>query len=82
MATSASARLFDLNVEKVLDHWGVAEAIREVIANVTPRQEAAEDAEHRHRRLDLREWGHLSCSGKLRLPRLAFAAVSALGDQV
>jgi len=25
--------LFDLNVEKILDHWGVPEAVREVIAN-------------------------------------------------
>ena len=25
--------LFDLNVEKILDHWDVPEAIREVIAN-------------------------------------------------
>jgi hypothetical protein len=26
-------QLFDLNVEKILDHWGVPEAVREVIAN-------------------------------------------------
>lgn len=32
-ADPASAKLFDLNVERVLEHWGVAEAIREVIAN-------------------------------------------------
>ena len=25
--------LFDLNIEKVLDHWGVEHAIREIIAN-------------------------------------------------
>src|SRR2546425_944376 len=28
-----ASRLFDLNVDKVLEHWGVAEGIREVIAN-------------------------------------------------
>lgn len=27
------AQLFDLNVEKILDHWGLPEAVREVIAN-------------------------------------------------
>ena len=30
--------LFDLNVEKILDHWGVPEAIREVIANALDEQ--------------------------------------------
>lgn len=25
--------LFDLNIEKVLEHWGVEHAIREIIAN-------------------------------------------------
>jgi hypothetical protein len=29
----AKPSLFDLNVEKILDHWGVPEAVREVIAN-------------------------------------------------
>ncbi len=32
------ASLFDLNVEKILDHWGVPEAIREVIANALDGQ--------------------------------------------
>ena len=32
------ASLFDLNVEKILDHWGVPEAIREVIANALDEQ--------------------------------------------
>jgi hypothetical protein len=31
--TRPRAALFDLNVEKILDHWGVPEAVREVIAN-------------------------------------------------
>ena len=30
--------LFDLNVEKILDHWGVPEAVREVIANALDEQ--------------------------------------------
>ena len=30
---SSGEALFDLNVEKILDHWGVPEAVREVIAN-------------------------------------------------
>ncbi len=33
-----SAPLFDLNVEKILDHWGVPEAVREVIANALDEQ--------------------------------------------
>lgn len=33
MVSRPKPQLFDLNVEKILDHWGVPEAIREVIAN-------------------------------------------------
>ncbi|TMB99741.1 MAG: sensor histidine kinase [Chloroflexi bacterium] len=33
MKTKKKPSLFDLNVEKILDHWDVPEAIREVIAN-------------------------------------------------
>ena len=33
MKTKKRPSLFDLNVEKILDHWDVPEAIREVIAN-------------------------------------------------
>ena len=33
-----TARLFDLNVEKILDHWGTPEAVREVIANALDEQ--------------------------------------------
>jgi hypothetical protein len=33
-----ASRLFDLNVDKVLEHWGVAEGIREVIANAFDEQ--------------------------------------------
>ena len=36
--TRRPARLFDLNVEKILDHWGVPEAVREVIANALDEQ--------------------------------------------
>ena len=37
--------LFDLNVEKILDHWGVPEAVREVIANALDEQALTETAE-------------------------------------
>src|SRR5262245_29688757 len=33
-----AARMFDLNVEKVLEHWTVAHAVREVIANALDEQ--------------------------------------------
>ena len=33
-----TARLFDLNVDKILDHWGTPEAVREVIANALDEQ--------------------------------------------
>jgi hypothetical protein len=39
------ASLFDLNVEKILDHWGVPEAIREVIANALDEQALSGTAE-------------------------------------
>ena len=31
-------RLFDLNIEEVLDHWEIEHAIREVIANALDEQ--------------------------------------------
>lgn len=37
--------LFDLNVEKILDHWGVPEAVREVIANALDEQALTRTAE-------------------------------------
>ena len=33
-----SGQAFDLNVEKVLEHWSVAFAIRELIANALDEQ--------------------------------------------
>jgi hypothetical protein len=39
------AALFDLNVEKILDHWGVPEAVREVIANALDEQALTGTAE-------------------------------------
>ncbi len=39
--------LFDLNVEKILDHWGVPEAVREVIANALDEQALTGTAEPR-----------------------------------
>ena len=41
----SKAALFDLNVEKILDHWGVPEAIREVIANALDEQALTGTAE-------------------------------------
>ncbi|HZQ49959.1 MAG TPA: ATP-binding protein [Candidatus Dormibacteraeota bacterium] len=35
---AAKPALFDLNVEKILDHWDVPEAVREVIANALDEQ--------------------------------------------
>ena len=37
--------LFDLNVEKILDHWGLPEAVREVIANALDEQALSGSAE-------------------------------------
>ena len=39
--------LFDLNVEKILDHWGVPEAVREVIANALDEQALSKTGEPR-----------------------------------
>jgi hypothetical protein len=39
------ALLFDLNVEKILDHWGLPEAVREVIANALDEQALTGTAE-------------------------------------
>src|SRR5438874_1004148 len=38
LAIKKKVSLFDLNVEKILDHWGVPEAVREVIANALDEQ--------------------------------------------
>ena len=38
-------QLFDLNVEKILDHWGVPEAVREVIANALDEHALSKTAE-------------------------------------
>lgn len=40
-----TSSLFDLNVEKILDHWGVPEAVREVIANALDEQALTKTAE-------------------------------------
>ena len=45
MPTKKKAALFDLNVEKILDHWGVPEAVREVIANALDEQALSGTAE-------------------------------------
>ncbi|HET7420867.1 MAG TPA: ATP-binding protein [Candidatus Dormibacteraeota bacterium] len=43
--TKARPSLFDLNVEKILDHWGLPEAVREVIANALDEQALTRTAE-------------------------------------
>ena len=43
--SSPKPALFDLNVEKILDHWGVPEAVREVIANALDEQALSGSAE-------------------------------------
>ncbi len=45
VAARRKAALFDLNVEKILDHWGVPEAAREVIANALDEQALSGTAE-------------------------------------
>ena len=45
MKVRSPARLFDLNVEKILDHWGTPEAVREVIANALDEQALTHTAE-------------------------------------
>lgn len=44
MSTEAS-KPFDLNIEEVLEHWGVSEAIRELIANALDEQTLTGTAE-------------------------------------
>ncbi|MGH9046475.1 MAG: ATP-binding protein [Acidimicrobiales bacterium] len=44
-AVSADARAFDLNIEKVLEHWPVAYALREFIANALDEQVLSDTAE-------------------------------------
>lgn len=44
---TARTGLFDLNVEKILDHWGTPEAVREVIANALDEQALTGTAEPR-----------------------------------
>src|SRR5438046_10284752 len=38
MTVEPGARLFDLNIERVLEHWTVAHAVREIIANALDEQ--------------------------------------------
>ncbi len=42
---AAKPALFDLNVEKILDHWDVPEALREIIANALDEQALSGTAE-------------------------------------
>ena len=39
-----STRLFDLNIDKFLEHWGPAEAVREIIANALDEQALTDTA--------------------------------------
>lgn len=45
MGMMNSARFFDLNVEKVLEHWSPAEGLREVIANALDEAALTETAD-------------------------------------
>ena len=45
-----AVRLFDLNIEEVLDNWEVSHAIREVISNALDEQSPVGDERHRDRR--------------------------------
>lgn len=59
---TSQARPFDLNIEEVLEHWGISEALRELIANAldeqaltsTPDPEIVEVAPRVWR---IRDWG-------------------------
>src|SRR5215469_15555796 len=42
---NSDVALFDLNVEKILDHWGLPEAVREVIANALDEHALSRTAE-------------------------------------
>ena len=39
-----NSRLFDLNIDKFLEHWGPAEAVREIIANALDEQALTDTA--------------------------------------
>lgn len=49
-------RTFDLNIEQVLEHWPVAHAIRELIANALDEHHLTATAEPEIRRLDDGAW--------------------------
>src|SRR5438876_996411 len=40
----SGTRFFDLNIDKFLEHWGPAEAVREIIANALDEQALTESA--------------------------------------
>ncbi|HKC20032.1 MAG TPA: ATP-binding protein, partial [Candidatus Dormibacteraeota bacterium] len=61
-AKAANAALFDLNVEKILDHWGIPEAIREVIANALDEQALSGTAEPQI--VKRRDGWHVTDSGR------------------
>src|SRR5438552_15905711 len=53
---SASPRLFDLNIDKFLEHWGPAEGVREIIANALDEQALTSTREVEVRRERSGEW--------------------------
>jgi len=55
-------QLFDLNVEKILDHWGVPEAAREVIANALDEQALSGTAQPQI--VKRRDGWHITDSGR------------------
>jgi len=59
---AGAARPFDLNIEEVLEHWGIAEALRELIANALDEQALTGTAEPEIVELGpgrwrIRDWG-------------------------
>jgi hypothetical protein len=57
-----ASRYFDLNIEKVLEHWSVADALRELIANALDEQALTETREpeiieETGGRWHIRDWG-------------------------
>src|SRR2546421_922343 len=62
LAIKRKVSLFDLNVEKILDHWGVPEAVREVIANALDEQALSKSAEPQI--VKRRDGWHITDSGR------------------
>src|SRR3954454_6156243 len=51
-----SRRYFDLNIQRVLEHWTVSEALREIIANALDEQALTNTAEPEIFESDMGSW--------------------------